>query len=219
MSSSFAVLHVAKKQLGLDDDTYRAKLAVITGKTSAKDMTEDERQSVISAFRREGFRPVERRPDGRQKLTGKFAPKLQALWIAAYNLGIVDNRDDAALLAFVKRQAGIDHTRFLKYAEDASKVIEALKRWMEREAGVDWSVGKLTPAFARADGYKIARAQWVLLVGSEQGAISQAFWQAVVGIVGTHVAGRELSAAEWIPVMNEFGRRIRERKVVIVANG
>ncbi|WP_349433596.1 regulatory protein GemA [Pararhizobium sp. A13] len=219
MTSSIAALHVAKKQLGLDDDTYRAKLHIITGKTSAKDMTEDERQIVISAFRREGFRPVERRPDGRQKLTGKFASKLQALWIAAYNLGIVENRDDAALLAFVRRQSGIDHTRFMKYAEDATKVIEAIKAWIAREAGVDWSVGKLTPAFARADGYKIARAQWVLLVGSEQGAISQAFWQAVVGIVGTHVAGRELSAAEWIPVMNEFGRRIRERKVAIGADG
>ena len=103
MSASIAAIHVAKKQLGLDDDTYRAKLHVITGKTSAKDMTEDERQSVISAFRREGFRPVERRPDGRQKLTGKFAPKLQALWIAAYNLGIVDNRTNWSCLSIVER--------------------------------------------------------------------------------------------------------------------
>lgn len=212
MSSSISAIHVAKKQLGLDDDTYRAKLQIVTGKTSVKDMTEDERQQVISAFRQNGFKPVARRQDGRQKLTGKYAPKLQALWIGAYNLGIVENRDDAALLAFVKRQAGIDHTRFLSYAEDANKVIEALKRWMAREGRVDWHVDKLMPDFARADGYKIARAQWLMLVGAAQATIRGAFWQAVVGIVGCQVEGRELTSSEWILVMNEFGRRVRDRK-------
>lgn len=212
MSSSIAAIHVAKKQLGLDDDTYRAKLQVITGKSSVKDMTEDERQKVITALRQNGFKPVARRQDGRQKLTGKYAPKLQALWIAAYNLAIVDNRDDAALLAFVKRQAGIDHTRFLSYAEDANKVIEALKKWMQREARVDWHVDKLMPDFAKADGYKIARAQFLMLVGGAQATIRGAFWQTVVGIVGVQVEGRELTSREWILVMNELGRRLRERK-------
>ncbi|WP_455270325.1 gp16 family protein [Rhizobium herbae] len=212
MSSSIAAIHVAKKQLGLDDDTYRAKLQVITGKSSVREMTEEERQNVISAFRQDGFKTSERRQDGRQKLTGRYAPKLQALWIAAYNLGIVANRDDAALLAFVKRQSGIDHSRFLKYHDDANKVIEALKRWMARDGRVEWHVDKFTPDFARAEGYKIARAQWAMLVGSPQATIQAAFWQAVMGIVGQQVEGRELVAREWILVMNELGRRIRERK-------
>ena len=34
MSKSIAAMHVAKKQLGLDDDTYRAALLEATGKSS-----------------------------------------------------------------------------------------------------------------------------------------------------------------------------------------
>ncbi len=47
MSSSIAAIKVAQKQLGLDDDVYRARLHSITGKTSAKDMTEDERSASL----------------------------------------------------------------------------------------------------------------------------------------------------------------------------
>lgn len=127
MSSSTAAIHVAKKQLGLDDETYRAKLQHITGKSSVKHMSEDEKQKVLTVFRSDGFKPVGRRPDGRQMLEGKYAKKMQALWIAAWNLGLVDNRDDAALIAFVKRQTGIEHTRWLIYADDANKAVEGIK--------------------------------------------------------------------------------------------
>lgn len=209
MSRSIAALHVAKKQLGLDDETYRAKLSTITGKSSAKEMSEAERQQVLSVFRNEGFQPkaVEHRPDGRKKLTGKFAPKLQALWIAAWNLGLVNNRDDAALLAFVKRQTGIDHTRFLAYGGDASKAIEALKGWMAREANVDWHTDPLMSPWACADGFKIAVAQWLILEKQ-----TGKFWPEVWKITDHKSGYRDLSSGEWITVMNAFGERIRARK-------
>ncbi len=113
MSSSLAAIHVAKKKLGLDDDTYRAKLTHITGKASTKDMTEQERQRVLAVFRNEGFQPAPSasRPNGRAKLTGRFASKLQSLWIACYNLGIVANRDDAAV-AFLTALAEFTFFRF-----------------------------------------------------------------------------------------------------------
>lgn len=210
--STTAAIKIAQKQLGLDDDVYREKLQMITGKTSTKDMTEAERLKVITEFRRLGFKPIERRPDGRQKLTGKFAGKLQALWIAAYNLGITRERDDAALIAFVKRQTGIDHVRWLKFAEDARKVVEAMKGWIAREGGVDWSDGQFRPDWMRSDGYRIAQAQWIILVGADAAKIPSAFWDAVRGILGQHVAGRALTSSEWIVVMNAFGRRIRDKK-------
>ena len=40
MTSTLAVLHIAKKNLGFDEDTYRAQLAEITGKFCAKAVTE-----------------------------------------------------------------------------------------------------------------------------------------------------------------------------------
>lgn len=136
MSKSIAAMHVARKQLGLDEDTYRAALHHVTGKTSSAQMTEAERQAVLEHFRQRGFKG---QSTGRRKpLDGRFAPKLQALWIAAWNLGLVRDRDDRALLAFVKRQTGIDHVRFLRHGQDAIRAIEGLKGWMERAGGVDW---------------------------------------------------------------------------------
>ncbi|MCB5204232.1 regulatory protein GemA [Neorhizobium sp. T786] len=212
MTSSFAAIHVAKKQLGLDEDTYRGKLQLITGKSSTKDMSEAERQKVLTVFRNEGFTPASatRREGGRQKLSGKFAKKLQALWIAAYNLGIVRDRDDAALETFIKRQTGIERERWLRHADDASKVIDALKGWIAREAGVDWSLLGLHPqSHLRATGYKIAAAQWAILSENRNG-----FWPAIVEIVGGSVLDRHLDDQQWIRVMNAFGERIRSRKVV-----
>lgn len=209
MSNSIAALHVAKKQLGLDDETYRSKLARITGKSSAKDMSESERQAVLSVFLNEGFQPrsADNHAGSRKKLTGPFAPKLQALWIAAWNLGIVANRDDKALLAFVKRQTGIDHTRFLYYADDAAKAIEALKAWMAREAGVDWRVHRAMPLWRQAEGYKVAVAQWATL---QQGPND--FWTVVPLLSESDPGVRDLTRAEWIKVMNTLGQRVRKMK-------
>lgn len=138
MSKSIAAIHVAKKQLGLDDDTYRAALLEATGKSSSSAMTEAERQKALEHFRQKGFKGV---ATGRRKLLeGRFAPKLQALWIAGWNLGLIRDRDDRALIAFVKRQTGLDHVRFLRHGQDATKAIEALKGWLERSGGVDWKL-------------------------------------------------------------------------------
>lgn len=42
-----ARIHLVKKQLGLDDETYRELLVGLTGKSSAADMTNQERWTVI----------------------------------------------------------------------------------------------------------------------------------------------------------------------------
>ncbi|MBX8827495.1 regulatory protein GemA, partial [Ochrobactrum sp. SFR4] len=123
--STLALLHVAKKQLGLDEEDFRDVCERVTGKRSTKDMSEPLRIKLAEHFRQQGFNSV---PKGtRKQLEGKYAAKLQALWIACWNLGIIRNKSDQALLAFVKRQTGVDHTRFLTYDDDARKVIEALK--------------------------------------------------------------------------------------------
>ncbi|APO76085.1 hypothetical protein AM571_CH03291 [Rhizobium etli 8C-3] len=212
MTSSIAAIHVAKKQLGLDDDTYRAKLARITGKQSAKEMTEDERQKVLTVFRNDGFMPAPtaRRGDGRQKLTGKYAKKLQALWIAAWNLGIVRDRGDSALVSFVKRQTGVDHTRFLVYADDANRAIEALKGWMRREAGVSYGHTNGYD-WLSADGAKVAWAQWKVLTPGASLMVRKGFDGEVAKLTGKAML-QEVTAAGWQSVMNDFGERVRKDK-------
>tara|TARA_R110002020_G_scaffold10801_22_gene41074 strand:+ start:4052 stop:4633 length:582 start_codon:yes stop_codon:yes gene_type:complete len=129
----FGAIHAMKRELGLDDGSYRSLLKRVTGKTSLRDMSPDELGLVAGTLRDQGA--------GRQsRLGGPYGAKLQALWISGWQLGVVHNRANAALLAFIKAQTGIEHTRFLRDPKDARKAVEALKSWLTREAGVDWSI-------------------------------------------------------------------------------
>lgn len=204
--SSIAAIHVAKSQLGLDDDTYRAKLASITGKSSTRDMSEAERQQVLKVLRGQGFGP---RPAQRKdRATGKYAPKLQSLWIAAWNLGIVRDKRDAAMLAFVRRQTGLDHTRFLSDAGDAAKAIEALKAWVRRETGNDWlfkdSKRSPVPSDPRLH---IVLAQWGIAQarGLVSGQLSEKLCE--MGFTDDFTL---LSRNDWIALMNDLGTLIRD---------
>lgn len=51
-----AKVHLGKKTLGLDDDTYRALLKNLTGKTSSKDFSDGDFDSVIAYFRTAGVK-------------------------------------------------------------------------------------------------------------------------------------------------------------------
>lgn len=50
-----AKIHIAKKQLGLDDDTYRALLLEVAGVESAADLDEAGRYKVLNQLYRRGF--------------------------------------------------------------------------------------------------------------------------------------------------------------------
>lgn len=73
-------IHIAKKDLGMDDDTYRAMLKTTTGKTSCAKMCVRELVAVMARLRELGFRdsPAKRhgqRPSvgaDRQALIGKI---------------------------------------------------------------------------------------------------------------------------------------------------
>lgn len=209
MTSSIAIINIAKSQLGLDEDTYRAKLTLITGKSSLRLMSEQERQKVVLVFRREGFNPAEK---GRKSIGGKFARKLQALWIAGYNLGVIRDRGDSAMLAFVKKQTGLDHARFLHHADDGRAAIEAMKAWLQREAGV--SFGNLNgQEWLGADGAKIAWAQWKLLHPDANLMVRRGFNAEVSALIGRESVGlADVTPKEWQLVMNALGRRVRARK-------
>ncbi|RJG46462.1 regulatory protein GemA [Mesorhizobium sp. DCY119] len=200
--NALAVIQIARKQLGLDEDTYRAVLVRVTGKGSTRDMSEAERQRVVSEFRNHGFMPVQK------GLQGPFAKKLQALWIDAWNLGIVRDRRDAAMLMFVKRQTNIDHTRFLLDGKDAAKAVDALKAWMAREAHVDWSDSVALPAWLRCPGAKIAVAQWQILARCEK--VDPQGFRAFVSDLAKPVD--RMGERDWMPVMNALGALIRTVK-------
>lgn len=212
MSKTIAAIKIEQKKLGLDDDTYRAKLHILTGKTSTTEMTEAERQKVLVSLRGNTPRPTPVRLDGRDgkhKLSGKYLPKMRALWIACYNLGVIDDRRDSALEKFAmgRQLPNISDMRFVHKPGDAASVIEALKDMLAR-AGVVWADRKPCEPYEQSHGYKIARAQWAILTphGSNQ------FWPVVTDIVNEDITHRNLTDAEWITVMNYLGTMIRRQK-------
>lgn len=204
--SATAAIHVAKQQLGLDDDTLRDVYQRVTGKRSLRDMSQDEQNNVVHELRRSGFKPAS--TGARKGLAGKYAAKLQALWIAAWNLGIVKNKDDRALIAFVERQTGLSHVRFLRDADDAAKAIEALKGWMTREAGVDWSVTILTPYWQQLPGAQVALAQWQILFKAGVMAERGKDFRSVVMQLAKPLD--QMQREDWPTVMNALGEQIRK---------
>jgi len=82
---SLAKIHIAKSQLGLDDETYRALLARVAGVRSAKELSPRQIGAVLREFERLGFKP---RP---AKRAGRPAPHP-----AASRLGLV-NKIEAQL--------------------------------------------------------------------------------------------------------------------------
>jgi hypothetical protein len=129
-------LQTARRRHGLDDPAYRELLATV-GVSSTKELTSAQAANLLDRLNGSDRRPAPARQP-HLTLSGKFAPKLRALWLSAWNLGLTREHDDAAIIAFVRRQTGLSHDRFLFDAEEAAKVIEALKDWIARDGGVTW---------------------------------------------------------------------------------
>ncbi|MEX3690112.1 gp16 family protein [Paraburkholderia sp. BR14263] len=133
--SDLAKIHIAKKQLAMDDDTYRTMLRSVGGAESARDLNKAGADAVLSHLKRCGFRPTRNGGDDKTR-SGRVpddaqSDKLRMLWRQLHELGAVRNPSDAALASYVKRQTGIAALQWLSTMQ-ASHVIEALKKWIAR---------------------------------------------------------------------------------------
>jgi len=207
--SAIPAIHVGLKQLGIAEEDGRDLYERCTGERSLKAMTPGQHQAVLDELVRLGFKPVSK--GARKRLEGKYAPKLQALWIAGWNLGIIRDRSDKAMLAFVRRQTGLDHMRFLHHADDARAAIEALKKWLARDGGVRWRLSAHEPAWMTAPGYRIARAQFAILKQTDPAFAavpSLGRWLLSAGLPPPH----ETDKRGWIAAMNALGEKVRAAK-------
>ncbi|NPE59254.1 regulatory protein GemA [Dickeya dadantii] len=128
------LIHIAKRDLRLDDDTYRQVLTNTTKKNSTRDMTVPQLIVVLEAMKRRGFKvkPAKKAVTGRKLDDAPQSRKIRSLWLEMADKGIVRDRSEAALAAFVRRETGIDGLQWLN-SEQASHVIEKLKKWQYRE--------------------------------------------------------------------------------------
>ena len=128
--AKLALVHIAKKDLALPDDAYRAILGGAAGISSAAELQfEHQFKAVMKAFENIGFKSV------RQKAANKTRPQWKDQWggtpdqrakIETMWKAYARNPSDQALRAFIKRIAKVDHPRFLR-VDLARKVIIALE--------------------------------------------------------------------------------------------
>jgi phage gp16-like protein len=123
-----ARIHIGKKALGLDDETYRDVLERVTGQRSSAGLNDAKRQKVIDELVRLGWKnALKRRPQSKKR----YVRKIFALWGALKRDGIWRDKRTQSLIKFVRDMTGVDDPEWLEYHQ-ASKVIEALKKMQER---------------------------------------------------------------------------------------
>lgn len=128
--SALAKIHIAKNQLGLEEETYRDLLEQLTGKRSAAKLNAIELNQVLEFFRKSGFK-TKLSPRTKDKKIKEPKDKVRALWITLYQEGKVKDRSEAGLNKFIKRQTGVERIDWL-LPKQAAAVIEALKIIQEK---------------------------------------------------------------------------------------
>ena len=69
-------IHVARRMLALDDDTYRALLVRVTKKSSCADMNENHLRAVLDEFKALGFTAKKSRAGARKLANTDQAAKI-----------------------------------------------------------------------------------------------------------------------------------------------
>ncbi|WP_103035202.1 gp16 family protein [Castellaniella caeni] len=126
------LIHVARRELVMDEDTYRGILQRVGNAASAADLDESKLQKVLDHMKACGFkvRPNNRRVS-RPLASTPSDKKIRALWLFAHELGIVRDPSERALAAYVKRLAGVDALQWTD-GDQVLAIIESLKAWIMR---------------------------------------------------------------------------------------
>ena len=138
------LIHVAKRELKLTDDAYRAALSeAANGKESSTKMNIKELEAVLALFKTTGFKV---KLNNKRKLSPPSGTKvktaevsvIRAVWITMFKHGFLRDGSETALNSYVKRMTvklndggGVDNVQWLD-EHLAYKVLEALKNWHRR---------------------------------------------------------------------------------------
>jgi phage gp16-like protein len=137
----YTLLQVGKAELGWDDEFYYGIWLPMQGATlkdgrySATTMSIGQLCQAVEVMKAQGFKVKHRKDTSKRKLAEDAqSKKIRALWLEMHGQGIVRNPSEASMAAYVKRLTGVDALQWLT-TEQASGVIEALKKWQKRVNG------------------------------------------------------------------------------------
>lgn len=140
------LIHIAKHQLKLDEETYRMILMNQTCKVSCKAMTVAELMIVLEKLKKAGFKvkqTLNKSPSSKEAIVKHtIALKIRAEWIQMHKQGIVKDGSETALNTFVRniinpilKEQGsnriILNVQSLDY-QNGTIVLERLKKWKKR---------------------------------------------------------------------------------------
>lgn len=130
----YAMIHLAVKRLGWDDDTYRAWLEKHTSKRSCSECSDSQLSLAADLLRDLGAldqpAPIPAGGSGPDRPT---QAQLRAVTAAAKNCGLSGAFNDPALLTLCRRIAKVDNIRFLD-RHGVSALINALDGWAASKA-------------------------------------------------------------------------------------
>lgn len=121
-----AVLHIAKKKLGLSDDEYRETLNNFAGVMSSKDLSEHGFEAVMFHFCSLGFKSDWNTKNFGYR-AGMASPRQIAMIRELWKSFTGDQGDDVSLGKWLEGKFKVSAIRFLDN-QSAHKAIGALKR-------------------------------------------------------------------------------------------
>lgn len=128
------LIHVARRELRMDDDTYRMMLSGmkgLDGATSTADLSVPNLLKVLEQLKQRGFKVRPNAAGKRPKANDEQSRKIRSLWLTLHGLGAVRDPSEEALAKFVLNMTKVSALQWLNTAQ-ASRVIENLKQWQCR---------------------------------------------------------------------------------------
>ena len=132
------LIHVGRRELSMDEDTYRAILKDKTGHASAADCSMPQLERLLGHLKSAGFKVQVRASAGAKCKGGSRAMAdddqsrmIRGIWLELHGMAIVRDPSEAAMASFVCRHTKIEALQWLS-SKQASSVIEHLKKWRNR---------------------------------------------------------------------------------------
>jgi len=135
-----AKIHLAKKDLGWDDEFYRSILWSVCRVKSSADLDFTGRKRLLEHMRRCGWRGQR---GARPRADDDQSKMIRGLWLELHELEYVTDSSEAALANWIKRETRVEALQWLSTAQKR-QTIEKLKRWLDRDAA------KLRPLASKA---------------------------------------------------------------------
>lgn len=136
--ADLAAIHIAKAALELDDDAYRDLMMTVVRVRSSAQLDFTGRKTFLAhlqaCLKARGINP--RGGAGKGTARAVRAPltdlqrKMWSLWMTLADAGLVHSRTMGALVAFAKRQTGVERLEWLN-AHQQALVIDSMKAWLK----------------------------------------------------------------------------------------